>query len=400
MPPPKPVTPDMFAGLVADLRDDLAEASRLDAEDGGTRHDSLLVRQQPGKPRPPEPRSFEGRPWASQRVTLREAAELTGLAYHSLRVYRTQGDKDRAGKKEDHRSFPAGTKRGWKIGDLALWRATSRTQKTTTRPVRTGGEGTRWPAWDTYLPAVEKYAASLDGRRPSVTAAAEALGTERALARKLLRHTGVLPPRVTDADALAFLRGLVETSGRRTTLCDILDHLDDAGLRMGRIRAIRLWHQAGGRDPLEGPMNGPDLAGPESLRYDGLLTQTEVARWFDVSGALVFKARQPREDGPPLIVPAKWENGKPLYDPATLTHRKDMLIGPVRKGHPLAAELGTHHQLRRGIADGHQVVPPRRHPVRHHRTPRVAPPHRRRVRHPELDDRRQPVHPPTAPRRP
>ena len=364
--PVTPVTREMFAQLVADLRGELAEAFRLDAEDDGSRHAHLLARQQPGKRRPYPDRGSAGPRWAGQRVTLREAAELTGLSYNSLRVYRARGDQDRAAGRETFRSFPAGLKHGWRIGALALWRATSRTQRLPERPAQGSGEGTRWPGWDTYVPQLRKYVDGLDGRPVSVTAAAAELGVERTLARKLLRHIGALPPRVTDAAALEYLRPLATTESRRVTLQELLDYLDDGGMHMWRPRAIRLYLAAGGREPLEGPADGPDLAPGESMRTDGLLTATQVARWFDVSDAYVSTSRKPRADGlPPLIEPAKWENGRPLYDKTTLTRRNDMRSGPVRKGHPLAKpELDTRQTLK-GQAHGlHAPQHDHRHRIR------------------------------------
>lgn len=328
---PRPVTPEEFRQLTADLRAELAEATALQRE-------RLLSRPM----RQAAPGSFTGRPWVRRRVTLPEAADLTGLAYNSLRVYRAAGNKDRANGQETERSMPAESESeggGWVIGSLALWLATR-------EPGRMKGaaqgfsKGGRWPGRDSYLPQLRDWVAALDGRPVSVTAAADALGVERTLARNLLRQIGALPKKVTDAAALEFLRRLVEDKGRQVTLREILEHLDDAGLKMWAPRASRLYRQAAGRLPVGGRMDGPERAGPESLRWDGLLTQAQVARWFEVSDGHILNARKRRKDGhPPLIVPAKWENGRPLYDGDTLTYRRDMLVGPVRKGHPLAAEL-------------------------------------------------------------
>jgi hypothetical protein len=347
---PRPVTPEDFRQLTADLRAELAEATALQRE-------RLLSRPM----RQAAPGSFTGRPWVRRRVNLHEAADLTGLAYHSLRVYRNQGNKDRTGGVETERSMPAESDAGgWVIGSLALWLATR-------EPGRMKGaaqgfsKGGRWPGRESYLPQLRKWVAELDGKPVSVTAAADALGVERTLARNLLRQIGALPRRVTDAAALEFLRRLAEEKGRRVTLRELLEYLDDAGLKMWAPRASRLYRQAGGRLPVGGRMDGPERAGPESLRWDGLLTQAEVARWFQVSGGHVMKARQQRADGyPPLIVPAKWENGHALYDAGTLTYRKDMLVGPVRKGHPLAAELTKLINDRRSRNDRSQDVPLRR----------------------------------------
>ena len=85
---------------------------------------------------------------------------------------------------------------------------------------------------------------------------------------------------------------------------------------MGPRRAERLYKAAGGRLLTEEPRGGADRAGPESLRWDGLLTSIQVADWFEVAPPSITKAREPRDDGPPLLRPAKWENGYPLYDPA------------------------------------------------------------------------------------
>ena len=384
-PPPQPVTPEMFAELVAELRDDLAEASALDSKNGGTRRARLLARP-PGRVKP---RTFRDpdRAWWQQRARdLHEVAELTGLAYNSLRRYRTEGNQARADGKETFRSMPAETTQGgWQIGALALWMATR--QDRAVKAAAAGfAKGGRWPAQETYLRALRTYLDWLDGRPVSVTATADALGVERTLARKLLRHAGALPHRYSDPEVLAFMRPLAEQEGRRFTQRDLMERLRGAGMNLTDRRVSRLWLQAGGRTPDDGRMDGPDRAGPESLRWDGLLTQHQVAEWFGVSDALVWRARQPRDNGtPPLIKPAKWENGDPLYDRDTLTTRNDMHAGPVRKGHPLAAELGRHHQLRRRI--GYEYRRSNHRPGCTTQLPRR--PHRRSPRQPGSLRRRQ-----------
>ena len=64
----RPVTAEMFASLVADLRAELAAATPEQRAD-------MLAR-----PRRLKPASFTGRGWTRQHVDLKAAAELTGLA--------------------------------------------------------------------------------------------------------------------------------------------------------------------------------------------------------------------------------------------------------------------------------------------------------------------------------
>ena len=52
----------------------------------------------------------------------------------------------------------------------------------------------------------------------------------------------------------------------------------------------------------------------------------------------------------------------------------------------------AHSQTKTGGYHANETVPPRRRVEHHHWPSRLVPTHRRRVRHPELHDRRQPVH--------
>ena len=352
-PPPTPVTPEMFAEVVAQWR---ATGRAV--------------------PRPG---------WLRRRVNLREAADLTGLAYNSLRVYRNQGTQARtAGTATVHHMPAEHPDGGWVIGHLATWRANVH-EGHIQGAARGFGQGGRWPAWETYLPALRKYLDGLDGRPVSVVATAETLGVERTLARKLLRHIGALPHRYSDPEVLTFMRPLAAEEGRRITQRELMERLRDAGMNLTDRRVTRLWLEAGGRAPDDGRMDGPDRAGSESLRWDGLLTPHQIAQRFRVSDALVNKSRMQREDGlPPLIRPAKWENGDPLYDNDELTTRNDMHAGPVRKGHPLAKELvrDSRSSIRSGCRDTRRTygsdrdhTHTRRHPrrLREARRPPITP---------------------------
>lgn len=286
------------------------------------------------------------RRWMQQRVTLHEAADLTGLAYNTLRVYRRQGQ------------LPAGhPDGGWQIRDLARWRAASRTQNVP--PRRQGsGQGTRWPGWDVHLPALQDYVDRVTGQGQPViiTEAAAELGVEKGLARKLLRYTGALPHRHTDKELIPFLGGVAAHEGRRLTLVELMGILACNEIKITRPRASRLYLAAGGRLLT---MDSAECAPLESLRWDGLVTPAQIAAGYQVSQAVVSQARKRRNDGhPPLLTPVKWENRRPLYDPATLTTRKDLHAGPVQKGHPLAAELLT--RGRRALLIGEAILARRR----------------------------------------
>jgi hypothetical protein len=315
----RPVTPGMFASLVADLRAELGAATP-------EQRAALLAR-----PRRALPVSFTGRSWVRQHASLREIAELSGLAYSSLRVYAWRGDKARGEGSETHRTMSAQAPTGgWIIGQIALWAATRDEN-------RAKGERRRWPSHERYHPAARAFVEASGG---SVTQRALALElgispADRRLARAILREIGAAPPRrPTNAEVMPFLTGFVaQQEDRRATRAEITAALDQAGLHVWPHRAATLYHKAGGRVVDRTPPEDETLGPLESLRWDKKVTQAQIARAYGVSEALV---RQAREAG--RIWPVDPEAERLLYDPALLTHRKDMHAGPVMRGHPLAAE--------------------------------------------------------------
>jgi hypothetical protein len=129
-------TPEAFASLLEDLRAELAAARPVD-------RDRILNRMQ-------RPKSFEGKPWIWQAITLAEAADLTGLAVTYLR--RCSKPSDRVpGRRAYAQCLPPPLGRlpaeGWprtppnvySAAEIVLWRAAR-------RPTRPKTERRRAPA--------------------------------------------------------------------------------------------------------------------------------------------------------------------------------------------------------------------------------------------------------------
>ena len=317
--PRRPVTPDLFAALVADLRAELAAATP-------EQRAAMLAR-----PRRLKPASFTGRGWVRQRVTLKEAAVLSGRKWTSLRVYVHEAPADRKNGRPEHRIFPPESDLGgWVIGQVALWCATRDERKA-------AGQRRRWPSHERYHAQARAFVERSGG---TVTQRALALELgistgDRRHARAILKEIGAAPPRrPTAEEVMPFMREYVANQpDRRATCNDIVAALDAAGLHVWPRRAVTLYLKAGGRALDRGPSDDDTPGALESTRWDGMVTPAQIARAYGVAGSTV---RQARDMG--LIRPVTWQNGRPLYDPDQLTHRRDMRAGPVMKGHKLAAE--------------------------------------------------------------
>lgn len=318
--PKRPVTPEMFAALVADLR------AELDAATPEQRA-AMLAR-----PRRALPASFRGRSWVRQHADLKQVAELTGIKYSSLRVYAWRGDKTRAEDAETHRTMPAATPAGgWVIGQIAVWDATR-------DEARGKGERKRWPSHERYYPAARALVARKGETGVTQQELALELGistSDRRLSRAILKEIGAAPPRrPTEDEVMPWMREYVANQpDRRATREQIVAALDAAGLHVWPHRAAQLYLKAGGRVIDRSPSDDDTPAALESTRWDGMVTQQQIADAYGVSSQTVSLARKAGH-----IWPVDRKAKKLVYDPAKLTHRKDMHAGPVMKGHPLAAE--------------------------------------------------------------
>jgi DNA invertase Pin-like site-specific DNA recombinase len=317
--PKRPVTPELFAALVADLR------AELDAATPEQRA-AMLAR-----PRRLKPASFTGRGWVRQRVNLKEAAVLSGRKWTSLRVYVHEAPADRKNGRPEHRIFPPESGLGgWVIGQVALWCATRDERKA-------AGRRRRWPSHERYHAAARAFVEASGG---TVTQRALALELgistgDRRLARAILKEIGAAPPRrPTVGEVMPFMLEYVATQpDRRATRDDIMAALDAAGLHVWPHRAAQLYLKAGGRVIDRSPSDDDTPAALESTRWDGMVTAAQIARAYGVSGGTVKRALDAGQ-----IWPVDRKARRLVFDPEKLTHRRDMRAGPVMKGHPLAAE--------------------------------------------------------------
>ena len=220
----------------------------------------------------------------------------------------------------------------WIAGQIALWHATrdeNRKQEANggAGRVTSGTTPKRGPSWNAQKDAsVTQRALALELRVSP---------DDRKLARAILREIDAAPPRrPTEAEVMPFLAQYVAgQADRRATREQIVAALDAAGLHVWPHRAVALYMKAGGRVVDRTPPADDTLGALESTRWDGNVTAAQIGRAYGVSGATV---RQALEAG--RIWPVDPEARKLLFDPAKLTHRRDMGRGPVMKGHPLAAE--------------------------------------------------------------
>src|SRR5579875_1155929 len=318
MPARLPVSEDEFAAVVAELRGILAgmlPVARAAALDRWTRPPRRL------------PPTVTRQPWARRRLTLPQAAAVTGLAEKSLLDYTRHADRARRRGAHTPRLMPPADMAGrWEAGALAIWRAA------TSEGRSRGGGSPRWPAHATYLPAV-RDAAARHGGRISVSDLARELRIGRRLAAALLTETGLGPP--TDQEILRVLRDLHSREGRAATRTEAEQALDAAGLHADRARIARLLlHARRDHQPTadvtdehiatERATGHATPAGLESLRDDGLLTGGQLARAYGVTAQAVLFARRRGQ-----LTPAMWEHGRPLYDPARVRERRDARPGPV-----------------------------------------------------------------------
>lgn len=110
-PGPVPITKEGFDTLVADLRTELAPLRDIErkAITSGTR----------------TPVSFEGRPWVHAAIILKDAAALAGYSRNTLAEYARPSGRAYMTYAKFPRHVPGGPpfKRRWRIGDIAIWKA-------------------------------------------------------------------------------------------------------------------------------------------------------------------------------------------------------------------------------------------------------------------------------------
>lgn len=284
------------------------------------------------------PGVLRSKSWTRKHLTLAEIAGLTGLSYSSVRNYEW---KARTGR-ETSRPFPAARPDGrYVASQVIVWHASrdhARSRK---------GNADRWRSHEHYHPQVRALVARTPGGRVTEREVALEIGSspsDRRLAAALLREIGAPPPRhATDEEVMPFLRELAARSDRDLPGKAVAAALDAEGLHMSAARIGRLYVKAGGRTLNLAPSDDDELTPLESTRWDGLVTQSQIARAFGISPAQVGQAEKAGH--------IKWEkrlqagttrDGKPVYryfyDPKKLTTRNDMYRGPVMKGHRLAAE--------------------------------------------------------------
>lgn len=286
------------------------------------------------------PGAIRGKSWTRKHLTLAEISGLTGLSYSSIRNYEW---KARTGR-ETSRPFPAARPDGkYAASQVIVWHATrdnARSRK---------GNADRWRSHGHYHPALRALV-DRSGGRVTQRAVALELGlsaSDRRLCATLLREIGASPPRrATDEEVMPFLRELAAQGDRTRTLQEVSAALDEAGLHMHAGRVSRLYVKAGGRMLDLAPSDDDELTPLESTRWDGLVSQAQIAKAYGVSGSQVAQAREAGH--------ITWDkkqqystdrDGRPMYryfyDPKKLTTRRDMRRGPVMKGHKLAVEEGT-----------------------------------------------------------
>jgi hypothetical protein len=292
-------TPEAFASLLADLRAELTAARPVD-------RDRMLNRMQ-------RPKSFEGKPWVWQAITLAEAADLTGLAVTTLRRYSKPYLREPGARRTGPslppplgrlpaEGFPRMPPNVYDAGAIALWRAANSRSKP--------------QEWRRRAPA----RVTKDQRLWSQTSARRQFAL-RAFLRAVIREdtsTGV-------EKALE----MVAAAG-----------LDTAGmnLRYAYVEARRA----------EAQTFIDRLAGV-SVHPDGLVTMPQIAAVYGVRHGSLHRAVTQGS----LVAAGEGAHGRKLFDPARLRIQADLPGGgknghrlrsglsrlPVDMDHPLAAPL-------------------------------------------------------------
>jgi hypothetical protein len=260
------------------------------------------------------------------------------LSYNSLRTYAGKAAKDRAaGRRAMPR--PVRTEKGvrlWRAGELALWMAIKSPQD--------GGDYDRWPDNGDLPGQVKAVMAALG---PDVTQrdVARELGRDpdsRLIAR-LYRDAGGQPQDHADVspdkDVAAFLKDVLKDHGPGIDLAATAEKAREAGLSVGEKRLGQALTVARA-EAIQAAMRPAtaELAALETLRADGLVTATQVAKAFGVSAGAVSHAKA-RGELTPVGSHVVAGRRRDLYDPAKITVRRSGRAGPCDVGSAVAADI-------------------------------------------------------------
>ena len=332
----EPITREAFAALVSDLRGELAGVDEK-------RRAALFK-----VPRRAVPEAWRGRDWAKDYVGVAGVMELTGYARNTVVLYNRQARAARAkgettitynfgGPPHQRRLMPPplgeGRQQQWMIGELALWvavRDDRQATSTSTGPSPGSREELITKVQDMYerdgTITADGITRELD-LKPGGRVAAQLIHDAGLESASPNAHSAARE-QILDAARIA-----VSRCGAGAGVSEVTAVLVQAGVKAGpkRIRPelarARLERIRAAAEPAADGQ-GAEL---ESLRTDGLVTGTQIARAFGVTPGAVTKAQQLGN-----IRPATWEPfGKglrALYDPRRLTVRADGGSGPVDIG--------------------------------------------------------------------
>ena len=282
---PAPVSPEMFAALVAGLRAELAAARPIDRE--------RLIR------RTATPEAFTGRPWAWSVVTLAEAVPLTGRAKGTLRIYiRPTETSPRKAEKhggafrefpppiasEDREGAARTPARLWEVGTLALWCARRSENMSRAGFARTARGPQKAP----------KEGPKAGPKRDGTWA--------RSLPRRRIA-------------AIALMRALVRED-TAVTLEHATERITAAGLDLAAIDVPSVLMEARRQETAAFITRLESV----SVHPRGWVTPEQAGAAFGVKGAKVWDAWRRGE----LIAAGHGKRGRPLFDPERLRARAIM----------------------------------------------------------------------------
>ena len=331
-----PVTRESFALLVLALRAELAEVSEA------RRRSFFTV------PRHAAPEVWGAFPWVREYAGFDEVMDLTGLSYNSVRLFdsqarvaRERGNVTRPGHMNvPRRLMPPSTGKGkdrtWMLGELALWVAIREDRQAVNQAAGT----------DPQLITRIRDIHARDGKVTATGIGAE-LGIPRHLASRLIAVAGLKSSApqanyASDSQLLKVARDAVRRHGPGVEAATIREMAQAAGLSVSPRRTARALIRARAehvRAAME-PTTGSHGAELESLRADGLVYGSQIARAFGCEEGAVTHAVERHQ-----LTPVKWEpfgderGMRPLFDPARLAVRKVGQKGPVDVDNPLAAQI-------------------------------------------------------------
>ena len=338
--PVNPVTREDFAHLVLDLRAELAEVTE------SRRRQFFTV------PRRGVPKSWEAYPWARDYAGVAEVMELTGLSRNSVRLLDSQARTARTKGNLTHSvlvagkgrvdvprrlmppSISTGKHRKWMLGELALWLAIREDRQAVNQAAE--------PDPQLIARIREIHARGGEVTRKGIAAG---LGVDPGLAAHLIAEAGLRSSApsahyATDTQLLEVTREAVRRHGPGVPVATVRRLVQAAGLRAAPRRIgpalvrARAEHVRAATQPTPGDQ-GAEL---ESLRADGFVTGSQIARAFGVSEGAVTHAVERGE-----LTPVMWERSgkdhRPLYVAAKITVRADGQKGPCDVGSKYAAKM-------------------------------------------------------------